>query len=215
MGVMRPPGVTGEARPARHMAKSSRPAWRPTSGPPPPAASRNLAAVVDVPSLLAERDENEVRKDFTPSERVQMAESIKAQHGNAHGGDRKGEDQDRKCDLDRVAQMAGFGSADTMRRAEEVVGSGDPELVEAMDEGAISNSAAADAAKLPKTLQKEVARAVKKGAKPKKAIAEAKARNPKEKQEEVRDKLGRVVPPRLRDVFADGAVRELAERPEG
>jgi hypothetical protein len=64
-----------------------------------------------VPSLLAERDENEVRKDFTPPERVQMGESIKAQRGNTHGGIGS---QTIKSKKPLDAKMAGFGNSKRM-----------------------------------------------------------------------------------------------------
>jgi ParB-like chromosome segregation protein Spo0J len=183
------------------------------------------AVVVDVPSLLAERDENEVRKDFTPSERVEIARQVEAQVG-----DRQGERTDKapgegglvaekpqvepapgEKTRDFAARKAGFGSASTYRQAEEVVANGTPELVEAMDKGELSISAAAKAAKLPKAEQKAAA---KKARERKAAGGAPKAKKPKARQEEVRDRLGRVVPDRLRDVFADGAVAEVACRVE-
>ena len=45
-----------------------------------------LARIVDVSSILAgEYHENEVRKDFTPSERVAIARAIERQVGNRQG----------------------------------------------------------------------------------------------------------------------------------
>src|SRR6516225_758949 len=45
-----------------------------------------LARIVDVTSILAgEYHENEVRKDFTPSERVAIARAIERQVGNRRG----------------------------------------------------------------------------------------------------------------------------------
>src|SRR6516225_7845039 len=45
-----------------------------------------LARIVDVTSIIAgEYHENEVRKDFTPSERVAIAKAIERQIGNRRG----------------------------------------------------------------------------------------------------------------------------------
>ena len=52
-----------------------------------------LARIVDVTSILAgEYAENEVRKDFTPSERVAIAKAIERQIGN-----RRGQRTDKAC----------------------------------------------------------------------------------------------------------------------
>ena len=90
--------------------------------------------------------ENEIRKDFNASERVAIGRTLKTQLGKRQG---------RRNDLpanagmlqgetdDHVADIVGFGSAETYARAEKVVDRGAPELVAAMDTGAISISAAA------------------------------------------------------------------------
>jgi hypothetical protein len=57
-----------------------------------------LARIVDVSSILAgEYAENEVRKDFTPSERVAIARAIERQVGNRRG---------QRTDTERVQQIA-------------------------------------------------------------------------------------------------------------
>src|SRR5208337_4107376 len=99
-----------------------------------------LCRIVSVVSIAqSECDENTLRKDFTPSERVAIIESLR---GYAHGGDRKS-DQGRRCDVDlltvkEAAKRVGFCKDDYFR-AKAVVEAAeeDPErfanLVERMD----------------------------------------------------------------------------------
>ena len=109
-----------------------------------------LARIVDVSSILAgEYHENEVRKDFTPSERVAIARAIERQIGNRRGQrtDRQRVQQIAQVDpgektRDKAAEKAGFGNHETYRQAAKVVESGTPRLIQAMDEGRVSISAA-------------------------------------------------------------------------
>jgi hypothetical protein len=116
-----------------------------------------LCRIVPVSSITqGEFDENVLRKDFSPSERVAIVESLR---GFAHGGDRKSH-QGRSCDVDRVttrqaAERVGF-CRDDYFRARKVVSQGIPELVEAMDAGRLSVSAAAEIAGASPEAQKEV-----------------------------------------------------------
>jgi len=119
-----------------------------------------LSRIVPVSSITqGEFDENMVRKDFSPSERVALVESLR---GYAHGGDRKS-DQRRNCDDDRVtikraAERVGF-CRDDFFRAKKVISEGIPELVEAMDTGKLSISAAAEiAGENPETQRQVLAR---------------------------------------------------------
>jgi DNA modification methylase len=109
-----------------------------------------LARIVSVSSILAgEYHENEVRKDFTPSERVAIAKAIERQIGN-----RRGQRTDKqlvgkipqvepgKKTREIVAEKAGFGNDKTYRQATKVVENGAPRLIQAMDEGRVSISAA-------------------------------------------------------------------------
>ncbi|MEO5363850.1 MAG: ParB N-terminal domain-containing protein [Magnetococcus sp. DMHC-8] len=119
--------------------------------------------LIDAPAILAENDENEVRKEFTPSERVAIGKTIEELLGNRQG---------QRTDVDVAglpqnfaevkagqetravaAQMAGFGNAETYRQAKAVVANGSPKLVEAMDRGEVSISAAATLSKLPQEQQ--------------------------------------------------------------
>ncbi len=119
--------------------------------------SEILSRIVPVPSITqGEFDENVMRKDFSPSERVAIVESLRSY---AHGGDRRSH-QGRNCDLDRVttkqaAERVGF-SRDDYFRAQKVISQGIPELVEAMDSGRLSVSAAAEIAGASPEAQKGV-----------------------------------------------------------
>lgn len=109
-----------------------------------------LARIVDVPSIIAgEHDENEIRKDFTPSERVAIAKAIERQIGKRQGQrtDRQPvgkipQVQPGKKTRETAAERAGFGNDKTYRQAAKVVQNGTPKLIHAMDEGKVSISAA-------------------------------------------------------------------------
>jgi DNA modification methylase len=108
-----------------------------------------LARIVDVTSIIAgEYAENEIRKDFTPSERVAIAKAIERKVGNRQG---QRTDQLRgkipevapgKRTRETAAEKAGFGNDKTYRQAAKVVENGTPKLIQAMDEGRVSISAA-------------------------------------------------------------------------
>jgi len=100
---------------------------------------------VNVSSIVAgEHAENEIRKDFTISERVAIARAMEAEIGN-----RQGERTDLKGDGELVekipqvesgektrviaARKAGFGNETTYRQAAKAVDKGVPELIDAMD----------------------------------------------------------------------------------
>jgi hypothetical protein len=153
------------------------------------------ATVLRVPStpesrLRAERAENEVRKDFTTSEKVAIARALKEMIGERRG--RPSADETATTEIRQnfgeftpapgertsevIAETAGFGNDETLRQAERVLDQAVPEVVAAMDEGSLSISAAADIAALPETEQAKVLTEVKAGKKPRKAIQEARAR---------------------------------------
>lgn len=103
---------------------------------------------VNLDSLLkGELAENEFRKDFTPSERVAIGAAIEAElQGRNHRPEQSVENfpqlpQGPTRDL--VAKATGFGNGKTYEQAKKVVQEAAPELVEAMDRGEASVSAAA------------------------------------------------------------------------
>lgn len=115
------------------------------------------ARIVQVQSvLLGQIEENTMRKDFTPSELVAIVDSLRSY---THGGDRKS-DQARKCDVetltvDQAAKRAGLGGKDGYDRAKSVTEKGVAELIEAMDGGRLSLSAAAKLAEATPDEQRE------------------------------------------------------------
>lgn len=120
------------------------------------------ARVVRVRSITAgEYAENEIRKDFTPSERVAIGKTLEAEIGGRQGT-RTDLEPRRNCGevagrtVDVAAQKAGFGSAETYERAKSVVDRGSPELVQAMDTGEVSIHAASVIATQPADRQAEI-----------------------------------------------------------
>jgi len=120
--------------------------------------------VLEVSSIVeGEYAENEIRKDFTPSERVAIGRAIEAEIGKRQG---------RRTDLEPVenlpqvppgtktrelaAEKAGFGNARTYQQAKKVTEDGAPELVAAMDAGEVSIDAAALIAEAPTETQREI-----------------------------------------------------------
>ena len=149
-------------------------------------------SVVNLDALQAEHDENQVRKDFTASERVAIAKAIREAFGERRGRPAvspvipekipelqppKGEETRRTA-----ARAAGFGNEKTLEQAKKVVEHGTITLVEAMDTKTVSVGAAAKIADLPPEKQEEVVKKVRAGKKPRKAIAEAVGRQEKEPQ---------------------------------
>lgn len=113
------------------------------------------AHVIDIPTLvLGEHAENENRKDFTPSERVAIGLAVEAElkaQGERRGRP-KGEGEivqnfaqfeSGQKTIEVAAEKAGFGNKETYRQAKTVVETAAPELVEAMDSGAVAVSTAA------------------------------------------------------------------------
>ena len=100
-------------------------------------------------SSLGEYAENEIRKDFTPSERVAIATTIEKQIGNRHGQrtdnplvQKIAQVPPGKKTRDIAAGKSGFGNHETYRQAAKVVQNGTTKLIHAMDSGRISISAA-------------------------------------------------------------------------
>jgi len=116
--------------------------------------------VVDIEDIvLGEYDENELRKDFTTSERVAIARAIEAKLPR----ERRGRDNPQNIgelkgreSAELAATSAGFGNAETYRQAAKTVEQGTPELVNALDKKEISISNAAVIATLPPEKQNEV-----------------------------------------------------------
>lgn len=152
------------------------------------------ARIVHVDSLLqAEHAENEIRKDFTASERVAIAKAVEEEIGNRRG---------RRTDLKAqglgdllptelpenfpevsgketrqiAAEKAGFGNETTYRQAKRVTEEATPELIDAMDQGEIAISTAAILTKATPEEQRQAA------AYPSMAVSIAKATKIKERE---------------------------------
>src|SRR5947209_651775 len=185
-----------------------------------------LCRVLDLESMLAgQYAENEVRKDFTASERVAIAKAIEAEIGHrsgrpstkqpSQGGNRKSNGSNDKKKVaemppfsggqktrDAAAEGAGFGSTGTYRQARTVVEEGEPEVVEAMDNEEISIAAAAEVAKLPPEEQKEEVKKRRGGGRKKKAESTEDEEVPPQAASGPTDGIGLPVPERVADVFA-------------
>ena len=101
--------------------------------------------VVKVSSILAgEYAENEVRKDFTPSERVAIAKAMKAEIHERRGNPsiRHNCDELKGRTDEIVSKRAGFRNRQSYRRAKKVVENGSSKLVDAMDQGKVAISTA-------------------------------------------------------------------------
>lgn len=123
------------------------------------------ARFVNLDSLIkGELAENDCRKDFTPSERVAIGEAIEEElRGRVGNPNLQSPIQENFPELpqgqtrDLVAKATGFGNGKTYEQAKKVTNEAAPELVQAMDDGRASVSAAALLLTLPKAEQATVA----------------------------------------------------------
>jgi DNA modification methylase len=122
------------------------------------------ARTVDVPSIFEGMlTENMVRKDFSVSERVAIFKTIKKEIGSRKGhrtdlrlGENFPEVKPGQRTDDFASKRAGLGNRKTAAMAENAVKAGGSKLVEAMDKGEMSISAAAEIVGLPRRDQKKV-----------------------------------------------------------
>lgn len=119
------------------------------------------ARVIDIDSIiLGEYAENEVRKDFTVSERVAIGEAVEVELGERRGGDQKSkckilhnDPNEGSKTIEIAAQKSGFRNKETYRQAKKVVETATSELVEAMDSGRVKPSVAEKLSNLPQADQ--------------------------------------------------------------
>ena len=121
------------------------------------------ARIIDMDALEAEHDENECRLNFSMSERVAIGRAIEERYGERRGGDKKSKAKNLAFDPNAgnktdsiAAKQAGFGNPETYRQAKRVVDQGAPELVAAVDAGAVSISAAATIAEIAPIEQTQI-----------------------------------------------------------
>lgn len=120
--------------------------------------------VLEVSSIVeGEYAENEIRKDFTTSERVAIGKAIEAEIGKRQGQrtdlelpENLPEVQPGAETREIAAEKAGFGNARTYQQAKKVVEKAVDEVVAQMDAGELSISAAAVIAGQPTERQIEI-----------------------------------------------------------
>ena len=100
------------------------------------------ARIIEVSSIFAgEIAENILRKDFTVSERVAIGIHIEKQMPERRGKRQNFDGLNGRTD-DIAAKRAGFGNRQTFRQAKKVIECGTAELIDALDKGILSISAA-------------------------------------------------------------------------
>ncbi|WP_323011192.1 hypothetical protein, partial [Paracoccus sp. (in: a-proteobacteria)] len=118
-----------------------------------------LASMVD-----GEHDENEVRKDFTHSERVAIGRAVEAALAGRRGSNQY-QTKEGPVNLPEAngretreiaAAKSGYGSEKTYRDAKRIIDAGIPEIVAKVDAGEVAISVAAEVVKLPVEAQKAV-----------------------------------------------------------
>jgi hypothetical protein len=108
------------------------------------------ARIVSVTSIVeGEYAENEIRKDFTVSERVAIGRAVETAIGDRRGTNQHSTDEERKNfytpqnrTSEVAAKKAGFGSHTTYEAAKRVIERAVPGLVDALDRGDVSVAAA-------------------------------------------------------------------------
>ena len=116
--------------------------------------------------VLGEYAENEIRKDFTVSERVAIAKKFKEQLSGRRNLTLKQNTTDPENFPDRqlkgdsrdlLADQAGFGNGKTFEQAKKVIEKAEPEVVTAMDNDKLSVNAAYHLASRDPDTQKAIA----------------------------------------------------------
>lgn len=150
------------------------------------------ARIVDCDSLMAERDENQIRKDFTPTEAVAIAMAIQGRMAQRHGSNQHAQrgpgnisgSSDRGESRDIAARAAGLGSGKTLEAAQRVIERGTPELIEAMDKREISIHGADKLARQPAAKQREAVAGKRAKSAGKPTAADSRPEQPQRKQRE-------------------------------
>jgi len=115
-------------------------------------------------AVKGEFAENEFSEGWKISERVAILKAIDVKKigDNQHGGS----ENFPTLTLAEAAQKAGFGNERTARDATKAIDEGIPELVEKVDSGDVSVSAAAKISALEEEVQHEIIEEISEGAKP-------------------------------------------------
>ncbi len=123
------------------------------------------ARVVKVSSIVAgEYAENEIRKDFTSTERVAIGKTLEAEIGDRRGRRTNRELPQNFAEVEPgvetrevAAKQAGFGNRTTYEQAKKVVEQAVEEIVAQMDSGQLAISSAALIADEPPERQRQIA----------------------------------------------------------
>jgi len=113
-----------------------------------PARVIDVAADDPVTALRMEQAENNIRKDFTPSEKVEIARRIEEALAGRHGSNQhKRKEECQKIDTppgrsDDIAAKSVGWNRETYRQAKKVVEEAPPEVKAKVDAGEMSVSAA-------------------------------------------------------------------------
>ena len=149
------------------------------------------ARIIDCDALLAEHDENVIRKQFTVTEQIALAQVIQGQVAGRAGGNRMPEHSgnisgkvDQGDSRDIAARAAGLGSGKTLEAAQRVIERGTPELIEAMDKREISIHGADKLARQPAAKQREAVAGKRAKSAGKPTAADSRPEQPQRKQRE-------------------------------
>lgn len=149
------------------------------------------ARIIDCDALLAEHDENVIRKQFTVTEQIALAQVIQGQVAGRAGGNRMPEHSgnisgkvDQGDSRDIAARAAGLGSGKTLEAAQRVIERGTPELIEAMDRREISIHGADKLARQPAAKQREAVAGKRAKSAGKPTAADSRPEQPQRKQRE-------------------------------
>ena len=117
--------------------------------------------IIDIDDKVhGEYAENEIRKDFTVSERKSISEEKERRLNKRNGSNQHKRKHEEGCQIsdnppvigrsdDEAAKAGGFGSRDTYHKVKKAVDHGSASLVSALDDGKVSINTAADIATLP------------------------------------------------------------------
>lgn len=150
------------------------------------------ALTVNVSSIAAgEYAENEIRKDFTLSERDAIRKTLEEQIGDRRLAPANGVDVGNSPHTTRTrditSEQAGFKTTDEARAVRQVTNKGTTDLVDVMDQGRLPVSVAAKVAELPKPKQDKIAKADNPKAAAKEALKADWAKGPTPKEEAEKD----------------------------
>lgn len=152
--------------------------------------------------IQVEHDENVLRKDFTPTEKVAIVEHFK----RLIEGGQIPKDRFSGGVTQQACNLAGTSEA-TYSRTKEVMESGNPELVKKMDAGDVSVRQAHETVQA----KKESSQTERRGpGRPRKDGRPPQKRRQSEPATPIQDQTGADVPPNLRDVFGNSHFQDLA-----